>query len=322
MCLLLARIVYTRKELRTSNGGGTGASRYPMKTPVPTNPAQLEVVDPRWLLKAIGYVVLAALVCGYLTLCLLFYQGQWQLIVHPGLNNKPLSTLAGLPAQPVHFDAAETGSPRLSGALLPAEPSARYRAYTVLYVRSADSALAQDANDARNLAVLHTVGLNVFAFDYRGYGQSDPIHPNQARMTEDAGAALRYLVDSRAVAPANIVLYGTGLGTSLATALASSNRQISTLILDSPGPTPLSIVLADSRTRLLPVRALFHEDFTLAPLADLTTPKLLLSVTPAFPGIFQTAANPKITVETNPDDIPGRTAAISRFLDQYLTPKL
>ena len=42
-----------------------------------------EAVHPLWLVKALAAVLLAAVLCGYLTLCLLFYQGQWQLVLHP-----------------------------------------------------------------------------------------------------------------------------------------------------------------------------------------------------------------------------------------------
>ncbi|RXH56096.1 alpha/beta hydrolase [Granulicella sibirica] len=289
--------------------------------PTPKAASTPETVDPIWILKALGFTIVAALVCGYLTLCLLFYQGQWQLILHPQRSNSPLDTLGGLPAEPVHFDAAETGSPRLSGAYLAAAPNSKYAGYTVLYLRSGDASLSQSAPDAGNLAVLHGLGLSIFAFDYRGYGQSDPTHPNQIRMLEDAHAALLWTENSRHVPADHLILFGHGLGASLAVQLASSDPKIPALILDSLGPDPIGTAMADPRTRALPVRALFHEDFPLGGLSGLRTPKLLISYpTPSspIPPTYKTAADPKTTLELVSNDPGSLPQGIARFLDQSL----
>ena len=44
---------------------------------------QQPLVSGRWLASAILGVVAFAALCAYLTLCLLFYQGQWQVVFHP-----------------------------------------------------------------------------------------------------------------------------------------------------------------------------------------------------------------------------------------------
>ena len=54
---------------------------HPSQTSARTQPRKTS--DPLWLIKAIAFTILVALFCGYLTLCLLFYQGQWQLVLHP-----------------------------------------------------------------------------------------------------------------------------------------------------------------------------------------------------------------------------------------------
>jgi pimeloyl-ACP methyl ester carboxylesterase len=291
----------------------------PARKPTPPSPSQnlVEVVHPLWLLKAIGFTILGALVCGYITLCLLFYQGQWQLVLHPHRNSQPLNILAQLPADEIHFDTAESGLPQLSGAYLPATTTTRYSGYTVLYLRGGDDSLARSPQDAQNVSVLHSLGLNLFAFDYRGYGQSAPIHPSQTRMTEDANAALRYLRDARAIPEDHILLFGSGVGASLASHLAAQNLTIPAVILTDPGPAPLSTALADPRVRSLPVRFLFNQRFPLDPLATLHTPKLLIS-DPTPPAAFRSAATPRITLELPQPDAAALEAAISRFLDQTL----
>ena len=68
-----------------------------------------------------------------------------------------------------------------------------------------------------------TAGLNVFAFDYRGYGQSHFAHPSETRWREDAESALSYLTGTRHI-PANaIILVGKDLGANLALEVAVSS---------------------------------------------------------------------------------------------------
>jgi pimeloyl-ACP methyl ester carboxylesterase len=278
-------------------------------------------------LKAIGFTLVAAFVCGYLTLCLLFYQGQWQFVLHPSRTKSAPATIEGAPFQTIHFAVDETASPQLTGWLIPASPAARYAAYTVLYLPSGDGSLA-DALPA--LSALRETGVSVFAFDYRGYGQSAPTRPNQQRMTEDAASAWQYLTVSRAVPSSHIILFGSGVGCALAARLAAAHPEVPAVILESPRPGVIQTILADSRTKSLPVHALFHEDFNIAePVVTLKTPKLFLlpevssdpSQTPAeFQHLTSAAATPKIvsTLPTAAFNGPLYRDQIVRFLDQYL----
>ena len=289
----------------TSKTSKNTPRQYPPRPPA----SAPEVVDPAWLLKAIGIMILAALICGYATLCFLFYQGQWQLILHPTRSSTPL------PANLFKFGADETGLPQLTGAWTPATPGSRYANLTILYLRGGDGSL-DDSTAA--LATLHDLGINVFAFDYRGYGHSVGTHPNQLHMTQDAETALQYLITSRAIPEKQIIPYGIGLGASLATHLAITHSALPAIILDSPALDPLQIALNDPRTKLLPVRSLFHDRFPLAePLATLKTPKLLLSPGVTNPA-FTSGASPKITVELPTSSTALYQQSITRFLDQYV----
>jgi len=286
-----------------------------------------EVVDPVWLLKAIGLTLVAALVCGYLTLCLLFYQGQWQLVLHPSRSKAAPATIAGIPFQVIHLAVDETASPQLTGWLVPASPAARYAASTVLYLPSGDGSLA-DA--LPTLSALHEIGLNVFGFDYRGYGQSAPTRPDQRRMTEDAASAWQYLTVLRGVPATRIVPFGSGVGSALAAQLAAAHPEVPAVILESPRPNLIQTVLADPRTKSLPVRALFHEDFAITGLVStLKTPKLFLlpavstdsSATVAELQILTAAAAaPKMAATLPAAEFNGPLyrAQLVRFLDEYL----
>lgn len=73
-------------------------------------------------------------------------------------------------------------------------------------------------------------GVNVLAYDYRGYGRSAG-HPSEAGTYLDAEAAYAWLV-ARGFAGSNIVAYGESLGGGVATELAL-RRPVAGLILHS-----------------------------------------------------------------------------------------
>lgn len=302
------------------------------KPPAPSKPsprgkAQVEVVDPRWLIKAIALSLAAALVCGYATLCLLYYQGAWQLLLHPSHTVDRTPAGAGLAFSEVHFDASENGQPLLTAWWVPAQLqggfTAKYAAFTVLYLHDGSGSLS---NTVPTLTRLNHAGVNIFAIDYRGFGTSDAsAHPSDARMTEDAVAALQYLTGTRHIPAANIIPYGTGLGASVAANLARSHPDLPAVILDNPDPYPQSTAAAQS-ARFIPIRLLLGHPFEIAKsVSDLTKPKLLIagglnSANPARDMSSLHPASPTFSVTLPPtgDEGPYQTA-LARFLDQYLS---
>jgi uncharacterized protein len=294
----------------------------PRPSPKPNNRKQpsteFEAVDPAWLVKALAVTVLAALFCGYLTFCFLFYQGQWQLVLHPTRTTTNPQSIAGIPYDLIHFGTDESATPQLTGWWIPSAPNGRYANSTLLFLPGSDGSLI---DSIPTLASLHNLGINVFAFDYRGYGQSAATRPSQQNMFHDADVAWRYLNTSRAIPAPQIVLYGAGVGASLATQLAAGRPTTPALILDSPHADLLDTALEDHRSNLIPVRLLFHERFPLAePLSTLHTPKLLLSRTTSPDKAFRTAAEPKRTVELASPSEALYQQSLTRFLDEYVAP--
>src|ERR1700679_201994 len=159
---------------------------------------QYEDVSPMWLVKAIPVTILAALFCGYLTFCLLFYQGQWQLVLHPTRTSASPSSIAGIPYQLIHFGPDESANPQLIGWWIPSDPGGRYAHLTILFLPDGNGSVAHSIPIP---ARLHNLGLNVFTFDYRGYGQSSGGRPSQQGMTGDADSAWQYLTTSRSISP-------------------------------------------------------------------------------------------------------------------------
>jgi pimeloyl-ACP methyl ester carboxylesterase len=303
----------------------------PRKPLSPNRSASPEIVDPVWLIKALALSLVAALMCGYATVCLLYYQGEWQLILHPSriVDRTPASS--DLLYTNVQFDAAETGQPRLTAWWIPApspnQSGAGYAAFTVLYLHDGSGSLA-DA--VPMLANVHRAGFNVFAIDYRGFGASDDsVHPSAARMAQDAAAALDYLTSTRHISARSIVPYGVGLGAFLAASLARNHPDLPAVVLDNPDPDPLSSAAAQ-QSRFIPVRLLSGHPFDIARLILIVaTPKLLIAGGPSSAGatrdprrlqaLFQHAAGPSLAVALPSAGGEGDyQAALKRFVGEYL----
>jgi fermentation-respiration switch protein FrsA (DUF1100 family) len=82
-----------------------------------------------------------------------------------------------------------------------------------------------------SVSIFHQLGLNVFIFDYRGYGRSQG-SPDEQGLYRDAAAAWRYLVETRAVDAGDIIVFGRSLGGAVAARLASGVEPAA-LILES-----------------------------------------------------------------------------------------
>ncbi len=291
-----------------------------MPPPRPTRSTQQaappETVDPRWILKAIAAVFAVGLLCSYITLCAFFYIGQWEFVLHPSRVVSQTPASQQLAFEAVRFGNDLSGKPQLAGWWMPSDATADP---TVLLLHGEKGSMSDALPAAK---ALHDARLNVLLFDYRGYGQSGSLHPSQAMMEGDAKQALNYLTGTRKIPVSSIVLFGQGLGASLATQLCSNQPQVPGLILVSADGDTATRVEADQRSRIVPVEMLFHEPFPLAdPLHILKTPKLLISFTgAAAPEYAQRASDPKITAElargANVSDI---TPVVRRFLDTYLS---
>lgn len=263
---------------------------------------------------AFGIVLVVAAACFYATLCLLFYQGQWQLVLHPSQTVTATPASKGLKFDEVSFDYSETGQAQLDGWWVPAEAGARWSGDTVLYLHGGSGSLSDYLED---VAALHSLGINVFAFDYRGFGRSSGPVPHEKRMDEDGEAAWVYLTDMRHIAAQGIVVYGVGVGGSVAVELAAKHAAAG-LVLDGPSDPAAKIIGADARARIAPgwlVRERFDPENTLKGLA---VPKLFLDPDGSksrTAELYRAAADPKEYFELRQS---GYEAALRRFLDEVL----
>jgi pimeloyl-ACP methyl ester carboxylesterase len=274
-------------------------------------------VSGRWLLSAIALTLAAAVFCAYGALCLLFYQGQWQMLFHPSRAITATPDSAGLAFNDVRFDVTDTGKPRLDGWWIPAQETA---AATILYLHGARGSLS-DCVPA--LATLHRLGVNVFAIDYQGFGRSAGGHPTERLLDDDAVAAWTYLTDTRHIPASSLVVDGDGVGATLAALLAARFAPAGA-VLEDPNPPARQIFLADARARMVPL-FLLQKEF-LDPAGDLTranVPRLFLDVhSPAASSrtyqLFALSTYPKQYYDLRRAPADAAPATLRRFLDEIL----
>lgn len=147
-----------------------------------------------------------------------------------------------------------------------------------------------------NLRLLHDqVGTAVFLFDYRGYGRSRG-QPSERGLYEDARAALRHLLEDRAIPRENVIYFGRSLGSAVAIALATETMPRG-LILE----TPFASVRAMARSLFGPLAVIAPSSFdNLSKIGQLNCPKLFIhgdadSIVPYVQGreLFEAAPPPK-----------------------------
>jgi len=149
--------------------------------------------------------------------------------------------------------------------------------------------------------LLHQLGLNVWIFDYRGYGKSQG-KPSQKGTYKDAKAAWNYLVDIRKLNSTDIIIMGRSLGGAVAAWLA--NRvQPSAVILESTFTSASD--LAAELYPYFPVRWMVKYRYpTLKYVKKITVPKFFAhsrddEVIPFHHGLklYEAAGEPKTFIE-------------------------
>jgi pimeloyl-ACP methyl ester carboxylesterase len=270
------------------------------------------------MLVATGIVIAAAGACAWLTLCFLFWQGSWQLLYHPAAAVMRTPASVGLAFDPVAFATTEAGLPRLKGWWIAGQAPGRL---TAIYLHGASGNVG-DTVDA--LKTLHDAGMNVLAFDYRGYGQSEFAHPGEAHWREDAESAIDYLTHTRHIPASSLVLVGQGLGANLAIEEAAAHPELGGVVLDTLLSAPEDAIFLDPRARLVPARLLVGDRWDLnAAAARVLIPSLWFCRTQAQTSTqeaVQTAYN-RVTARRQQVWLPAASEAgegFSRALRRWL----
>ncbi len=168
---------------------------------------------------------LLAAVCIYALLTAFIYFRQSSMIYFPNMPGRALTATPqqlGMQYEEVEF-TAEDGVGLHDWFV----PAAEAKASLLFFHGNAGNI----SHRLESIAIFNSLGLDVFIFDYRGYGQSQG-KTSEEGTYRDAEAAWSYLTETRGVAADGIIVFGRSLGSSIAAWIAS-RRDPAGLIVES-----------------------------------------------------------------------------------------
>lgn len=245
-----------------------------------------------------AFTLLAALAVAYAALLLLLRLSESRLLYAPGPATAldPPPPALGLAPERVEFPAAD-GVKLVGWVIRPPAPDTAGRWLLICHGNAGNLG---DAGRPAHYAGLRALGLNLLAFDYRGYGESGG-RPTEDGLYRDADAAWRYLRAARGVPAGRIVLFGHSLGSTVAVELAT-RVPAAGLVLEG---APTSILdRAQEVYPFVPMRWVARSRFpSLGRIGAVAMPKLFLharadEVIPFAHGrrLFAAATDPKTFV--------------------------
>jgi fermentation-respiration switch protein FrsA (DUF1100 family) len=267
--------------------------------------------------------LLAVAVVCYLVILLVLRLSESRMLYVPGGNRTLLDPPAELDLDVRRVAVTASDGVRLVSWAMPVNEGSGYW----LLICHGNGGNISEAGRPYHYAGLRALGLSLFAFDYRGYGESEGA-PSEVGLYRDADAAYRYLRDSLGVPPERILLFGHSLGSAVAVELAS-RVPAAGLILD--GALTSVVDRAQELFPYAPVRWIAASRYpSIERVGELALPKLFLhargdEVIPLAHGrrLYEAAATPKRFVElrgTHGDSFDADSAAyfgaIGRFLSE------
>jgi fermentation-respiration switch protein FrsA (DUF1100 family) len=196
--------------------------------------------------------------------CAYFVHSQYSKLYVPGDRFITLTpTSIDLPYEDVYFKTADGET--INGWFIPAENAKA----TFLYCHGNEGNLTDRLS---RINFFHKMKMNVFIFDYRGYGKSSG-KPSEQGLYKDAQAAYDYMVRKKEIDKNSIVILGVSMGGAVATDLCL-NRKAKALILES---TIVSLqTQAQDLYPFLPIKLFVHDEFdTISKMRNIHIPKLI-----------------------------------------------
>jgi fermentation-respiration switch protein FrsA (DUF1100 family) len=242
-----------------------------------------------------GVLVTAALL--YLALLVILWLAESRLIYFPGAERRLTPARADLGLRTERVELTADDGVRLVGWVM---PSAASNPYWLLICHGNAGNLSQFDRPV-HYAGLSRLGLHLFAFDYRGYGESEG-SASEPGLYRDADAAYRYLRQERGVPADRIVVFGHSLGSAVAIDLVS---RVPTAGLIVEGALTSAVHRGQELYPFIPVRWMVRNRFSsIDKVPGITVPKLFLHATrdeviPLAHGrrLFAAAGEPKTFVE-------------------------
>ena len=166
--------------------------------------------------------IIVVVVGLYIIFVIILWLFQSHLVYFPQSEITITPDQVGIPYEGMSFEASD--GVKLSGWFIPAE-NARG---VILFCHGNAGNISHRLESIR---IFHRLSLDVFIFDYRGYGKSEG-KPTEQGTYLDAEAAWRYLVEDRRADPARIIIFGRSLGGAVASWLAKT-QTAGALIVES-----------------------------------------------------------------------------------------
>lgn len=194
----------------------------------------------------------------------------------------------GLAYEDVFFETAR--GLRLNGWFIPTEnPRA-----TLLFCHGNAGNIG---HRIESIEIFHRLNLNVFIFDYRGYGRSEG-SPSEEGLYQDAQAAYRYLVSEKGIEKEKVVVYGKSIGANVAIDLVSK-EEAAAIISESGFSSAYD--MGKKLFPWLPIKWLISVKYdALTKIKKITIPKLIIhsqddEIVPIQQGrkLFEAAPEPK-----------------------------
>jgi uncharacterized protein len=216
----------------------------------------------------LSIIFVSILTTLYISGCLLLLWGQTKLIFFPDSYIESTPQDYGLTYQDIWL---KIDNERVHGWWIPATQAS---VPTLLYFHGNGSNLGDLTQIA---AIFHQLEVSVLLIDYRGYGKSSPVFPNEARVYQDAEAAWQYLTQKQKIKPQQIFIYGHSLGGAIAIELASKHPDIAGLITEGTFTSVKEMASLLPGLKMLPLSWLVTQRFdSITKIKSLETPILIL----------------------------------------------
>lgn len=242
--------------------------------------------------------IVATAILVYLGLLLLMRLFESRLIYFPGYQRTLISPPASLelPTERIEF-TSEDGI-TLASWLIRSESDSTGRWLLICHGNAGN---LSEFDRPTHYAGLRRLGLNLLAFDYRGYGESGG-SPSESGLYRDAQAAYGYLREKQGVPADRIIVFGHSLGSAVAVDLAS-RVPVGGLIVE--GALTSAVDRGQELYPYIPVRWIAGSRFSsIEKISKVEAPKLFLhavgdEVIPLAHGrrLYQAAPPPKTFVE-------------------------
>jgi len=262
-------------------------------------------------------IILSLIVAGGLLVWFLIRKLERSHMYYPRSEIEASPSEIGLAYQDIFLTTSD--GVRIHGWWIPADTSRS----TILFCHGNAGNIS---HRLASILIFHQLGLNVFIFDYRGYGKSTG-SPSEKGTYRDAAAAYDYLRKKRGIIPGKIIIFGRSLGGAVAVELAGE-KEAGGLICESAFTS--AVDMGKNIFPFLPADLLVFDKYdSISRVGRLSLPKLFIhsredNLIPFEHGerLYRAASPPKDFLEIRGDHNEGFLISeeiYRKTIDNFLT---